>query len=127
MQTGELSEAHIHNGTCLQFIEGKTLHQAFHSHLGVFAGFDDAHHFIDVVGSNNETLQNVLALLGFAEVETRAADDHIMAVFHEVTETFFEGEQLRAHLGWMRAGDGYERNAVDGKARFAGPSSYKVC
>ena len=56
LQTGELSETHIHNGTCLQFIEGKTFHQTFHSHLSVLAGFDDTHHFVNIVGSDDEPL-----------------------------------------------------------------------
>ena len=41
-----------------------------------------------------------------------------MTMLHKVAETLFEGEQLRAHLGGMCAGDGHKRNTIDGKARL---------
>ena len=116
LQAGELRQTHINNGLGLDFVEGKALHQALLRLLGVAARFDDGHHLVDVVGGDDQCAQDVLTFEGLAQVELRATNHHIVAVFDEVADAVLEGEQLRAHLGGTRAGNGHQRNAIDGEA-----------
>ena len=118
LQTGELRQTHLDDGLGLHLVEREALHQALLRLLRVAARLDDGHHFVDIVRSDDECTQNVLTFEGFAQVELRATDHHIVAVLDEMANAVFEREELRTHLGGARSGNGHQGDAVHGETRL---------
>ena len=110
LQTGELGQTHVHDGLRLHLVQSETLLQVFLSLLGRLAALDDLHHLLDVVRSDDQTLQDVSALLGLAQVVFRTADDHLVAVADEIGNAVAQRQQLGTPL--------HQRNGVDGKRRL---------
>ena len=56
------------------------------------------HHFIDIVTSNDQSLQNVGTLLGLAQIILRTADRYIMTMLYKIFHTISETQQTWATL-----------------------------
>ena len=111
-QTRELSQAHINDGLGLKFIQVEAFLQVGLGLGGSLAALDDVYHLVNVVAGNDESLKDVGTLLGLLQVIARAADDHLMAVLHEIVDDVAQGEQTGSSL--------HQGNAVDTETRLQG-------
>ena len=85
-------QAHIQNGLGLHIVQTKAGHQVF---LGVVvAGADDADDLVNVVLSDQQTLQQMGALLGLLQVEAGAADDDLFLELEILVDDVPQGEDL---------------------------------
>ena len=69
------------------------------------------HHLVDIVAGNDQSLEDMSALLGFVQIELRTADCHLMTVIHEIADALLQREQLRAKLQMVVLAR-HQRNAV---------------
>ena len=95
-QASQLAEAHVHDCLRLKLVQIKAALQVA---LGVNRRLRvayDVHHLVNIVHRNDQSLQDVGALLGLAQVEARAADGHVVAVLHKVFHALLQAQQARA-------------------------------
>ena len=111
-QVGQLAEAHFHDGLGLHLVQFEARHQAFDGGLRILGGTYDVDHLVDVVAGNDQPFQDVCPLLGLPQIVPCAADDHVVAVLHEVGDAVFQRKQARAPLD--------ERDAVHTEAGLQG-------
>ena len=104
LQTSELTQAHIHDSSCLNIIEVEALHQVFDSLLRSLRGTDDMHHLVDIVACHYQCLKDMGTVLCFLQVKLGATDSHVMTVVNKVLYTLLERQQLRASV--------YQRDTV---------------
>ena len=86
-ETGEALQAHLKNRLCLPFAEREVVDQR---DLGLGRGLRRADQFddlVEVVDRDLQALENVRPLLGLAQLEVRAANDHLAAEVDEVRAT----------------------------------------
>ena len=103
-QARELRQTHVYDGFTLQFIKLETFLQIALCLRRSFALANDLHHFVDVVAGNDESFQNVGALLRFLQVELGAANGNVVTMLYKVFHTFFKREQAWTPL--------HQRNVV---------------
>ena len=77
-----------------------------------FAGLNNLNDFVDVVGSDNQSLEDVSTLFGFALVILSTANDHFMAMVDETLDHVAKRHQLRTAVD--------QRNAVHGEGGEVG-------
>ena len=66
---------------------------AFEVALGVGRGLaisNNVYDLVDVVHSDDQTFEDVGALLCFFQIELRAANRHVVAMLNEIFHTFFQ-------------------------------------
>ena len=95
-ETRELRQAHVDDGLRLDVVKVETLLQVGLSLCRCLAGSDDVHHLVDVVARDDETFEDVCALMGLLKVKLCAADGYLMTVVYEVAYALLEVQELRA-------------------------------
>ena len=98
LQAGELAQSHVYDVLCLYFVESEALHESLLCLGGCLGGLDDLHYLVDVVGGDDECLEQVCALFCLAQVELCAAYGDVVAVLYEVLYAFLQCEQARASV-----------------------------
>ena len=89
-------QAHVQNGLGLHVVQPEAAHQVL---LGVvIAGADDADDLVDVVLGDEQTLQQMGALLGLLQVVPGAADDDLLLEGQILVDDVPQGEDLRLGL-----------------------------
>ncbi len=111
-QARELAEAHIHDRLALQFVQFESLLQVALCVARSLAGTDNVYHLVDVVAGNDETLEDVGALLCLLQVELCAADGHVVTVLHKVLHAFLQTQET-----WTAS---HEGDAVHGEGTLEG-------
>ena len=91
----QLRKAHVNNRFRLQFVKVETFFQIALSIGRCLRRTNDAHHFVNIVASNNQTFQNMCTLLRFLQVELGTTDGYIMAMFNEIFNAFFQCKKAR--------------------------------
>ena len=109
LQAREALQAHVENRLRLDVAELPALDQAALRFLRRAAAADERDQLVDVVERFDETFEDVRALLGFAQVEARAADDDLFAMLDEMAEHRREVHDLR-----LVVDDGQENDAERG-------------
>ena len=97
-QTSQLTQTHFYDCTCLYFRQLEAFHQVRDSFIRSLGSPDDPDYFIDIVGSNDQTFQNVCAFFCFAQVILSTADDYFVTVFYEQLDQIFQIQQFRASM-----------------------------
>ena len=96
LETLQTLELHIQNDLCLNFGQAEAFHQAlFCIVITLSDGLDDR---IDVVNSNQQTLQHMLALFCFAQIILRAACDDLFLICQILVENMAQRENARLRL-----------------------------
>ena len=83
LQASEGTQAHIHDGTCLNEREGKALHQLLDSFLRFAGCTDDTDYLVNIIDSDDQAFEDVDTLLSLAQLVLRTAIDHIVSVLNE--------------------------------------------
>ena len=104
-QARELRESHIDDCLRLQLVYVKPLLQVCLSLAWRLACADDMYNLVDIVASNDETFQNVCALLCLLQVVLCTPYGNVMPVVNEVFYTLYKGQQF-----WTSF---YQCNAID--------------
>ena len=112
VHTGELSQTHLHDGTCLYLSETKLRTQSIAGILTASGSPDQGYHLVDDVDGLEQTCQDVLALACLIEVELGAAHYHVVAVTDEILDELLEVEQAGTSV--------HQGNVVDGEAGLQG-------
>ena len=94
----EGAQTHVDDGCRLEVAQTEALHHALLGRVGRLRRADDVHDLVDVVLGDQQTLHDVQALLGLAQVEARAAHHHVVAVLDEVADQLAQVEQHRTSL-----------------------------
>ena len=94
-QSGELAQTHFHNGAGLHLAQVEAGHQVGNCLVRSLGRTDNADYLVDIVGSDDQTFQNVCTFLGLAQVVTCTANHHLMTVFHEIFNQVLQVEQTR--------------------------------
>ena len=109
LEAREALQAHVENGLRLHVAELPALDQAALRFLRRAAAADERDQLVEDVERFDETFEDVGALFGFAQIETRAADDDLFAMLDEVVEQRREVHDLR-----LVVDDGQEDDAERG-------------
>ena len=98
LQTGQSTQAHLHNCRSLQLRQTELLHQRLTTRLGILRCADRVDHFVDIVLSDQQTLHNVQTLRRLLQIELSAAYHNLMAVVDELSNQILQVEQHRATI-----------------------------
>ena len=93
LNVGELGEAHVHDCLSLEVVEREAFLERVAGSLRVLGGADNMDHLVDVVTRDDESFEDMRALLGLAEVEDGAAGHHVAAVLHESGDAVLERQR----------------------------------
>ncbi len=94
-QSGQALQAHVQDGLCLEFGELELLHQTVLRGLHIARRLDELDDRIDVVQSDDESFQDMRALLRLIQLELRASHHHGIAMGNEVLHDLLQREDLR--------------------------------
>ena len=115
-QSGELAQAHFHDGSALYFAEVEAFHQSSDGFGRSLGGADDGDDFVDIVAGDDESFQDVCTLFGLAQVELCAAHHHFVAMFYEVADEVLQVQCLGALL----SGASHQCHVVHAEAGLQG-------
>ena len=91
LEAGQLTEAVGHDGAGLRVVEAELVHDGL---LGfrstALTGTDGSDDLVDDVDGAGQTLQDMGAVFGFLQLETRAAQDDLVTVGHKVLNQLLE-------------------------------------
>ncbi|OPZ46605.1 MAG: hypothetical protein BWY95_01698 [Bacteroidetes bacterium ADurb.BinA104] len=91
-QPGELPQAHIHDGSCLNISKPEPLHQPFTRNVSILRGPDDSYYLINIVTGNDQTFKYMSSLLSLVKIIFRPANNDIMPVTHEIAYYLLQGK-----------------------------------
>ena len=94
-QTCQRSQTHIDDRLSLHVIQPELLHQRVLGCLHVLGRADDPDHFIDIVQSDQQSLQDMISLLRFIQLILRAAGDHFLLMLQVIVEHLQDVHDLR--------------------------------
>ena len=77
-QSGESAQPHVHDGLRLGVGKLKAAHQAFLGDLRGTAGTDDMDHLVNVIQSDQQSLQDVIPFLRLIEIVFRSSGYHVL-------------------------------------------------
>ena len=97
-QTGELAQTHFHDGAGLYLTQVEAGHQVGNRLVRGLGRTDDADYLVDIVGSDNQTFEDVGTFLGLAQVVACTADYHLVTVFHKIFNQVLQVEQTRTAM-----------------------------
>ena len=97
-QAREALQTHVEDGAGLNLAQRKSLDELPAGHLPVARAANEGNHLVEVVEGDEQTFQDVGALLRFGQLVAGAAHHHLGAVLHEVLNQLLEVERHRASL-----------------------------
>ena len=96
-QTGQSSELHVEDGLGLDFIQTEAFHQPRLGFVGVPGSTDGVQHFVHIVDSDPQALQDMGPCLGFFEViPGSSGNDFILEADIALQHLFHAGQLRRA-------------------------------
>ena len=94
-QAGQRSQTHIHDRLRLYIIQSELLHQGILRDLYRLGRTDDPDHFIDVVQSDQQSLQDMVSLLRFIQFILRTACDNFLLMLQVIVKHLQDIQNLR--------------------------------
>ena len=95
LQSGQLTEAVGHDGGSLRIVKSEAFHDGLLGFGGAaLTGADGGDDLIDDVDGTGQTFQDVGTFLSLLEVELGTADDHLMAVIHEMLDEVLKVQRV---------------------------------
>ncbi len=111
-QARQLREAHVNDGLRLQLVQFEALLQVALGIAGRLGVADDVNHLVNVVDGNDQSFQDVGALLSLLQVVLGATDGDVVAVLDEVLDALLQRQEARTPLD--------QGDVVDGERRLQG-------
>ena len=106
LQSGELAQAHLHDGGGLDLREVESGHQLGLGVIHALGMAYDTHDLVDDVYGLEEAFQDVGTLQGLVQLELGAAHDHFVAELHEIAYHLLQGEGAGTALDQGHVVDG---------------------
>ena len=104
-QTRQLSQTHINDGLRLQLVQVETALQITLCISRSLTVTNDVYNLVDIVDSDNQSLQDMSTLLCFLQVVLGSANGDIMTMLHEILHALLQRQQTRTSF--------HQRNIVD--------------
>ena len=110
LQTGQRAQTHLDDRRSLQIAQAELLDQGRLGLVGRPSGADGVDHLVDIVLRDQKTQHDMQPLLGFLQVEARAAHHHVVPVLDEVADHVAQIEQIGTAV--------HQRDVVHGERRL---------
>ena len=93
LETGEPLQAHIQDGLRLDLAQPELFHEAVPGLIGGLAGADQPDHRVQMVQCDEQTLEDMGALLRLPQIELGAPHHHVMPVVDETRDHVLQAQQ----------------------------------
>ena len=98
LQSGQLTQAHLHDGAGLDLVEFEAFGQTATGLVGRLRTADNMYYLIDIVAGDHQALEDMGSLFGLAELIARTTDHDLMTMVYEGRYQFFEIQCARTSI-----------------------------